>query len=151
MLSFLAMVVLCLDVGARRTGVAISDPTGTLARPLTTLEVGDTLQRLLPPLRELVAEHTAECLVVGLPRRLSGARGPEAERAEALATGLGEALGIAVELCDERLTTVEAERLLGERGVRGRKRRKRIDQVAAAVILQGYLDRQAAKRGREPA
>jgi len=62
---------------------------------------------------------------------------------------LQEALGIPAELCDERLTTVEAERLLGERGVRGRKRRKKIDQVAAAVILQGYLDSQAAARGRE--
>jgi putative Holliday junction resolvase len=138
--SFGAMIVLCLDVGTRRTGVAVSDPTGTLARPLTTLHVGDRLEDLVPPLRELICETGAELLVVGLPRRLSGAHGPEAERAETLASGLEKALGVATELCDERLTTLEAERLLGERGVRGRKRRERLDQAAAAVILQGYLD-----------
>ena len=134
------MIVLCLDLGARRTGVAVSDPTGTLARPLTTLHVGDRLDALKGPLGELIAQTGAQRIVVGLPRRLSGEHGPEAERAAVLATGLEEAFGLPVELHDERLTTVEAERLLGERGMRGRKRRQRLDEAAAAVLLQGYLD-----------
>lgn len=134
------MIVLCLDVGARRTGIAVSDPTGLLARPLTTLHVGDRLEDLVGPLRALLEETGAERIVVGLPRRLSGEHGPEAERAEALAAGLQQALGAPVDLFDERLTTVEAERLLGERGMRGKKRRERLDAAAAAVILQGYLD-----------
>ena len=109
------------------------------------------LIELLGRRRDLVAEVARFKTRHGTPVYVSEREAAllEARRAEALAAGLQEALGIPAELCDERLTTVEAERLLGERRVRGRKRRKKIDQVAAAVILQGYLDSQAAARGRE--
>lgn len=135
------MTYLSLDVGARRTGVAVSDPSATLARPLTTLpgglSPGDLAARLLPLIRELEVAG----IVIGLPRRLSGAHGPEAEAMAGLAAELGRRLEVPVHLWDERLSTVEVVERLAEAGVRRRKRsRDQIDRLAATVILQGWLD-----------
>lgn len=138
------MRFLSLDVGERRTGVAVSDPGGVIARPLTTLEVPPQADGLAAAVRPLVDEHGVQHLVVGLPRRLSGRHGPEAEAATALASELGALLGLPVTLWDERLSTVEAGRLLDEGGVRGRRRKQRIDAVAAAVILQSFLDHRSS-------
>ncbi len=134
------MIYLCLDIGTRRTGVAISDPIGMLARPLGRLPGGEGVEALADRLRHLIEEHQVEAIVVGLPRRLSGEHGPEAEHVTSLAAGLRERLAVPVQLWDERLTTVEARRLMIEAGVRRKRRKAVIDEIAATVILQSYLD-----------
>ncbi|MGD8331006.1 MAG: Holliday junction resolvase RuvX [Acidobacteriota bacterium] len=138
------MIWLALDLGSRRIGVAVSDDSGTLAVPLRTLEVGKRGDFPLAALRALVAERAVEGIVVGWPRRLDGSAGPEAEAAAAVAERLRGELGLPVELWDERLTSVEAERLLIEAGVRRKKRRGATDRIAATLILQGFLDHRSA-------
>ncbi len=134
------MRVVGLDLGKRRVGVAVSDSGGVLAVPSTTVErTGDDVAdraRVADAVREL----GAECVVVGLPRSLDGSEGPAAAWARDEAAALAELLDVTVELHDERLTTVSAQRSLVAAGVRGRDRRKVVDQVAAAVLLQAWLD-----------
>lgn len=123
-----------LDIGDARIGVAASDPDGILATPVETVAAGD-----LDRIASLVADLDAMEIVVGLPRSLSGAEGPAAVRIREVAAGLA-ATGTAVRLVDERFTTVTAERVLRDRGRKGKKRRAVVDQAAAVVILQHALD-----------
>ncbi|MEJ2887323.1 Holliday junction resolvase RuvX [Actinomycetospora aeridis] len=138
-----------VDVGSVRVGVALSDPAGVLATPLVTLahdDAGTDLDRLVA----LVDEHEVVEVVVGLPRTLAGRDGPAAQTARGYAdalTGRLASRGTPVVLSDERLTTVTAMRTLSDRGVKGRKQRRVIDQAAAVEILQGYLD---TRRVRTP-
>jgi putative Holliday junction resolvase len=127
--------------------VAISDPTGTIAQPLTSVPA-EPAASLVARVAALAAEREAERLVVGLPRRMDGSLGPEAAAARALAHGLRRATGLPVSLVDERLTSVAAERALLAGGASRARRRQLSDQVAAALILQTYLDR-AAWGGRQ--
>lgn len=141
--------IMALDVGERRIGIAISDETGTIASPLTTVQRG---RSDLAEISQLVADWTVDCLVVGLPTGLSGREGPQAALVRAYAATLADHLGPTppIEFADERLTTAIAERSLIETRTRRARRRERIDAVAAAVILQGYLGgrhRAAPKRG----
>jgi putative Holliday junction resolvase len=129
-----------LDLGSKRIGVAVSDPTGTIASPLTVLARGRSRRHDHARIAELVRDEEAGCVVVGLPRSLSGADGPAARAARAEATALASVVGVPVETHDERFTTVTANRALAEGGVRGRARREVVDKVAAAVILQSWLD-----------
>jgi len=131
---------MAVDIGSRRVGVAVSDPTGTIAQPHSTVpaEPADTL---VERLAALAGEQEATRLVVGLPRRLDGGQGPEARAARVLAGELRRASGLPVELVDERLTSVAAERALLAGGASRARRRELSDQVAAALILQSYLDR----------
>jgi putative holliday junction resolvase len=131
--------VLAVDPGARRVGVAVSDPTGTIAQPLATVPV-EPAATLAGRLADLAREQEATRLVVGLPRRLDGSQGPEAKAARALAAELRRASGLPVELVDERLTSVAAERALLAGGASRARRRELSDRVAAALILQSYLD-----------
>lgn len=134
------VIYLCLDIGTRRTGVAISDSIGMLARPLGRFPGGEGAEALADRLRDLVHEHQVGAIVIGLPRRLSGEHGPEADNVTSLAQGLGERLDVPVRLWDERLSTVEAQRLMIEAGVRRKRRKAVVDAIAATVILQSYLD-----------
>jgi putative pre-16S rRNA nuclease len=129
-----------IDVGAVRVGVAICDPDGVLATPLVTVPRDARGDSDLRAIAELVAEHEAVGVVVGLPRTLAGREGPAAEAARAFADALAGVLDVPVELSDERLTTVVATQQLRERGVKGRKQRAVVDQAAAVAILQGWLD-----------
>ena len=131
--------MLGLDLGQARIGVAISDPARLLAVPMGTVRTGAPGD--VQAIAALVRDHAVTLVVVGLPLRLSGERGPEAAHAERFAQALGGFLGVPVELQDERLSTVEAERGLRTAGVAGRRRREVIDQSAATLILQSYLDR----------
>jgi putative Holliday junction resolvase len=137
-----------IDVGAVRVGVAVSDPSGVLATPLATLrrdQRGADLDRIAA----LAAEYAAVEVVVGLPRSLSGGEGPAAATTREYADALGRRLApIPVRLSDERLTTVIASRTLTSRGVRGRRQRAVVDQAAAVVILQSWLD--AERRSNQP-
>jgi putative Holliday junction resolvase len=131
-------VRLGVDVGDVRIGVARSDPDGLIAGPVETVRrgAGD-----LARLRALVAEEGVVEVVVGLPRSLSGGEGPAAAKARGFAQDLAEAVRpVPVRLCDERLSTVSAEAVLRERGLKGQKRRAVVDQAAAVVILQNALD-----------
>lgn len=130
------MRALGVDVGTVRVGTALSDPTGTVATPLATLEGGEGLAGRLA---ELARAHGCDAVVVGLPRALSGRDTDSTRLARALAGEL-RAAGIEVQLWDERLSSVEAERVLvGANRGRGQRRRER-DRVAAAIVLQGWLD-----------
>jgi len=143
-------------VGSVRVGVALSDPGGVLATPLVTLGRDGTAGTDLDRLVALVDEHEVVEVVVGLPRTLAGRDGPAAQAAQDYAAAARERLAAAgrdvpVVLSDERLTTVTATRTLSDRGVRGRKQRRVIDQAAAVAILQGHLDaRRSAGGAPEP-
>jgi putative holliday junction resolvase len=129
-----------LDLGARRIGVALSDSAGTVATPYETVQrVGDR-RREHRRLAELVEETGAEIVVVGLPRSLDGSEGPAARTVRQEVAALRATLGVTVETYDERFTTVSAERSLRAMDVRGPRRRQVVDQVAAAVLLQAWLD-----------
>ena len=131
-------VRLGVDVGSVRVGVALSDADAILATPLVTLTRGSSDLELLA---ELVREHAAVEVVVGLPRHLSGAEGAAAADATTYAVRLGALVApVPVRLVDERLSTVTAEQALRARGIRGPRRRQVVDQAAAVVILQSALD-----------
>lgn len=134
------MRVLALDLGSRRIGVALSDPSGTLASPYEVLARSGDRARDHRRITELVKEVGAELLVVGLPLSLDGSLGPAARGALAEIDELAATVGVPVEPYDERLTTVSADRILGERGIRAKARRQVVDKVAAAVLLQAWLD-----------
>jgi putative Holliday junction resolvase len=131
--------VLGLDLGQSRIGVAISDPDRRMAVPLGTVRTGPPED--VKAIAALVREHAIEAIVVGHPLSMSGRKGEAADHAEKFAQALRDFLGVPVFLEDERLTTVQAERSLGGLGVRGRERRRVVDQAAATLILQSYLDR----------
>jgi putative Holliday junction resolvase len=135
-----AVRALALDLGSRRIGVAVSDPTGTLASPYDTVLRSGDLQRDHAAVERLIAESGAEVLVVGLPLSLDGSVGPAARGVLDEVEVLRATLSVPVETYDERLTTVTAERQLRERGLRGQARRKVVDREAAAVLLQSWLD-----------
>ena len=130
--------VLCLDLGDARIGVAISDPDRRLALPIGTVQTGPPED--VKAIVALAAGNAVTLIVVGHPRSMSGESGPRARHAERFAAVLRDALDLPVELHDERLSTVEAERSLREAGVLGARRRQVVDQTAATVILQAYLD-----------
>ena len=131
--------ILGLDPGERRVGVALSDPTGTIASPHSVIDRRSV--KLAEAVRMLCEEHDVERIVVGLPTGLSGVEGHSAKAARTVGDAVAEATGLQVEYQDERFTTVTAEAALLEGGVRRAKRRDVRDKVAAAVILQTYLDR----------
>ncbi len=139
-------VWLGVDVGTVRVGVARSDPGGVLATPLTTLPRDGEGDADVRALAHLVRDHEAVGVVVGLPVTLAGREGPSAAMAREYAQRLGRLISpIPVELVDERLSTVSAERTLASRGIRGRARRAVVDQAAAAEILQHWLNTRPAR------
>jgi putative Holliday junction resolvase len=134
-----------LDVGERRIGIAVSDASGTLARPVTVLSVPaldiTSVPAVVTALGELADDDDPlAAVVVGLPRHLDGTPSPMTARVRAFAAALGAALDRPVHLQDERLTSREAESRLAVRERDWRARKKRLDAVAAAIILQDYLD-----------
>ena len=137
--------ILAVDPGSKRVGLAVSDPTQTIATALTT-EPSEPEADLPARLAVIAAEQEAERIVVGLPRELDGKRGPAAAAAERLASRLRAIAGVPVETYDERLTTAAAERSLIEAGSRRAARRQAIDRVAATMLLQAYLERRRADR-----
>jgi putative holliday junction resolvase len=129
-----------LDIGTRRIGVALSDSAGTLATPYEVVERAGDRRRDHQRIAAIVDEADAEVVVVGLPLSLDGSRGPAARAIVDEADELKASLTVPVVLWDERLSTVEAERRLRTAGLTGRARRRVVDQVAATVILQSWLE-----------
>lgn len=129
-----------VDFGERRIGLALSDPEGRMAVPLTTVE-RHTDRRAAAEIADLARRHGATVLVVGEPRRLDGRAGDAAARARRFAAKLEARAGLPVVLVDEALTSVEAERRLAESGADAHERHRRVDAVAAQILLQEALDR----------
>ena len=145
------MRIMAIDYGDARTGVALSDPTGFLAGQ-TFLIKSRKQEVVLEELAALVQRQGAQELVMGYPRNMDGTLGPRAEKYAAFARRLEEATGLPVALWDERRTTVDAHRILGEQGVRAKNRKDEIDSVDATLSLEGYLDwkrLQAQRQKRE--
>lgn len=133
------MRVLAIDPGSVRLGLALSDPSGTIAQPLSVLTRRSEPEDL-KALNDLVRKHDVELIVVGLPRMMDGRLAAAAQDAQAFGARVGQATGRPVAYWDERLTTVAAERYLIDQGKRRSKRRQEVDRLAATLLLQGYLD-----------
>ena len=132
------MRILAIDYGDAHTGVAVSDATGFLAghtEVINTWREAEVICRL----RELIEEYGVEEIVLGHPKNMDGSLGPRAEKAEGLALRLREEFSLPVQLWDERRTTIDAHNILFSAGKNGKKRKKVVDAVAAALILEGYL------------
>ena len=136
--------VLGLDPGERRIGVAISDPLGMIAQPHSVIDRRRT--EPLEAIRNLVVDYDVSLVVIGLPVSLSGGEGPAARAAREFAADVANAVECEVEMMDERFTSVTAEQALLEGNVRREDRREARDKVAAAILLQGYLDRAGSSR-----
>jgi putative Holliday junction resolvase len=128
-----------LDIGDRRIGVALSDPLGITARPFTIIDRQDEAADI-EAIVNIIAQQQVEHIIVGLPRLMDGSLGTQAEKVLAFAQKLGSYTEVPLEFRDERLTTVSAKRLRQTVATKKTKRRARDDAVAAALILQGYLD-----------
>lgn len=139
------MRALGIDLGSKRIGIAVSDRSGTIATPLTMIERSGNRKLDHQRIAALVAEEEAEMVVVGMPFNMDGSLGPAARAAVSEARALATVVGVPVETHDERRTTVTADAALMEMKMRAQARRRVIDKVAAAVMLQHWLDSRAAR------
>jgi len=133
------MKVLGLDIGSKRIGVAISDALGVIAQSLLVLDRKED-EKTLKDLERIVLEKEVKEIVVGLPLNMDASHGPQAKGAAAFADILREKLNIPVTLWDERMSTMEVERVMIQGGASRAKRKQKIDKLAAQIILQNYLD-----------
>lgn len=133
------MKILGLDYGEARIGVAVSDALGMLASPLDTICEKDRNEQLKKT-AAVAKEHNVGKLVVGYPKHMDGTVGHRAQYTEEFARDLSERLGVPYAMWDERLSSTEAHRILESGGVSGKKRKTKVDKIAAVIILQGYLD-----------
>lgn len=132
------MRIMAIDYGDAHTGVALSDPTGFLVGTTTTINSWRQ-EVVLGRLLELIEEHRPDEVVLGFPKNMDGTDGRKADLYRELAAQLEEATGMKVILWDERRTTIDAHNILFDAGKNGKKRKKVVDAVAAALILEGYL------------
>lgn len=135
--------ILALDVGARRIGIAVSDPLGITAQGLETLQRKNK-RHDFARLERVIRDYEVKEIVVGLPLRMSGAEGTQSEKMRAFAEDLRKKFGLPVHLWDERLTSAEANRFLRETELSIEKRGKAVDRMAAVLILQGWMDQRGA-------
>jgi len=134
-----AMRVLALDHGTKRIGVAVSDETKTIAQPLEYIPA-EPFADFLARLKKLLVEKEIDLVLVGLPRNLDGSYGPAAQKVEAFVAVLRSAITVPIKTWDERLTSAQANRVLIQAKVRRDKRKQKVDKMAAAILLQSYLD-----------
>jgi putative Holliday junction resolvase len=133
------MRILALDHGTKRIGVAVSDETKTIAQPLEYIPAepyADFLERL----KKLLVEKEVELILIGMPRNMNGTYGPAAEKVNAFVSALKTAVTLPIKLWDERLTSTIANRILIQGNVRRGERKEKVDKMAAAILLQSYLD-----------
>ncbi|MBQ2774361.1 MAG: Holliday junction resolvase RuvX [Clostridia bacterium] len=133
------MIILAVDYGDVRTGIAVCDKTELLASPVTVINETDR-EALIKKIADIATERKAERIVVGLPVNMDGSHGARAEACEVLAKDLTELCGIETVMRDERLTTVSAHHALNATNTRGKKRKAVVDAVSAVMILQDYID-----------
>ena len=142
------MRVLAIDYGTKRVGIAVSDPTGIIAQPLEFI-LAEPADKFWSRLDSILKEKEVGRIIVGMPRNMDGSFGPAAQRVEGFVGELRAKGPIPVQTLDERLTTRQAERVLIQGNTRREKRKEKIDQTAAAILLQSYLDSQAALGSEE--
>ena len=133
------MRILALDHGTRRVGVAVSDETKTIAQPLEYIPA-EPFVDFLVRLKELLVEKEIDLILVGLPRNMDGSYGPAAQKVETFIAALKTAITVPIKTWDERLTSAQANRVLIQAKVRRDKRKVKVDKMAAAILLQSYLD-----------
>lgn len=143
------MRIMGLDYGSKTVGVAVCDPLGITAQTVETITRKDEnkLRQTLARIEALIEEYAIECMVLGYPKNMNNTIGERAEKTEEFKSALERRTGLKVILWDERLTTVAAEQVLKESGVRREHRKEHVDQIAAAMILQGYLDSLSFRAG----
>ena len=141
-------IILGLDIGDARTGVAISDELGIAAHPLCTIH-RKSRKAVLAELQELVTAHKVERIVVGLPLQLDGETGTQARKVKRFAERLEQQVNLPIVFWDESFTTFEAAQILRGTKKRRKKRKQVIDQVAAVLILEGYLEELRNSRGKD--
>lgn len=137
------MRVLALDHGSKRIGVAVSDELKMIAQPLEFIPA-EPFADFLARLTQLLAEKQVELILVGMPRNMNGSYGPAALKVEEFVATLRRSVAVPIKTWDERLTSAQANRYLIEGNVRRDKRKEKVDQTAAAILLQSYLDSLAA-------
>lgn len=142
------MRIMAIDYGDAHTGIAISDPTGMLAGWTTTIN-SRKQDVVVEQLKEIITEWQVTELVLGYPKNMNDTKGERVLKSEALGQRLEAETGLPVHLWDERLTTVDAHRILSENGRRGKKRKQTVDAVAATLILEGYLGFRRNQKERE--
>jgi len=133
------MRILALDHGTVRVGVAVSDELGMIARPLEFIPA-EPWQGFIARLNQLLAELQPEQIIVGMPRNMNGSMGPATEKVREFVAKLRETITVPIRTWDERLTTVQAQRMLHQAGHKAKDQKGKMDQTAAAIILQSYLD-----------
>lgn len=136
------MRIMGLDFGSKTVGVAVCDPLGITAQTVETITRAseNKMRQTLARIEQLIGEYEIERIVLGYPKNMNNTVGERGEKTQEFKVALERRTGLEVILWDERLTTVAAERVLIESGVRRENRKKSVDQIAAAMILQGYLD-----------
>lgn len=135
----MTMRIVAIDHGTKRMGIAVSDELGMLAHPLEYVEA-EPLTGALKRIEDLVVEKQAGLVLVGMPRNMDGSYGPAAAKVNEFVAELRKVISVPVKTWDERLTSVQANRFMREANVRQRDRKGRADQMAAAILLQSYLD-----------
>jgi putative Holliday junction resolvase len=133
------MRILALDHGTKRIGVAVSDETKTIAQPLEYIPA-EPFADFLARLKKLLVEKEVDLVLIGLPRNMDGSYGPAAQKVEAFVAVLRSAITVPIKTWDERLTSAQANRILIQANVRRDKRKGKVDKMAAAILLQSYLD-----------
>jgi putative holliday junction resolvase len=133
------MRILALDPGTKRIGVAVSDETKTIAQPLEWIPA-EPFADFLARLKQILVEKEIDLVLIGLPRNMNGTYGPAAQKAETFAAALRSAITVPITMRDERLTTLQANKMMIQGKVRRDKRKDKVDQMAAAILLQSYLD-----------
>lgn len=135
-------IILAVDFGDARTGLAVAGRSGSIAVGAGMIK-SENFKKTVTAVAEAAAREKADLIVVGNPVNMNGTEGPRSEKCRNFAAALGEESGIPVVLYDERLTTVSAHRFLSESGVSGKKRKNSVDELSATLILQDYIDREA--------
>ena len=133
------MRILALDHGTKRIGVAVSDETKTIALPLEYI-LAEPFAAFLERLKKILVEKEIDLILIGMPRNMDGSYGPAAQKVETFVAVLRNAVAVPIKTLDERLTSAQANRVLIQGGVRRDQRKEKVDKMAAAILLQSYLD-----------
>jgi putative holliday junction resolvase len=133
------MRVLAIDHGTKRMGIAVSDPSGTIALPLEFIPA-EPFKAFLERLKALIQEKEVEQILIGMPRNMDGSYGPAAAKVQEFIAVLKETIAIPIRTWDERLTSTQANRMLLQTDMRRQERKQKVDQAAAAILLQSFLD-----------
>jgi len=133
------MRILAIDHGSKRIGIAVSDELKLIAQPLEYI-LAEPADKLMARLQELIRDKEVESILVGMPRNMDGTYGPAAQKVQEFVAVLKAAVTVPIKLWDERLTSAQANRVLIQGNVRREKRKEKVDKMAAAILLQSYLD-----------